>query len=153
MRIVLDTNVLVSGLLNPDGSPAVVLSLLLNGKIKLLYDNRILSEYTEVLNRKKFGFKGEWINPIIDFIQQEGEFVSANPVSGFFKDTDDKKFYEVAKTAEAKYIITGNISHFPKEEMIKTPKEFIEIFVTDWNNIFPDKIAIIKTSVILGIYF
>jgi uncharacterized protein len=129
MKIVLDTNVLVSGLLNPDGNPAIILSLIINGKIKILYDNRIVSEYIDVLNRKKFGFKPAWIKPIIDFIQNEGEFIAANPISKIFNDEDDKKFYEVAKTGEADFILTGNINHFPKEEQIVTPSQFINNYI------------------------
>ena len=53
MKIVLDTNVLVSSLLNPDGSPAKILNLILSEKIILLYDNRILNEYYDVLKREK----------------------------------------------------------------------------------------------------
>lgn len=130
MKIVLDTNVLVSGLLNPDGNPAMILGLLINGKIDLVYDNRILFEYIQVLNRKKFQFKKEWIDALIDFIRYEGEYVSADPVSKSFKDIDDKKFYEVAKTGKVNYIITGNVNHFPTEDIIKTPKEFIDIFIS-----------------------
>jgi uncharacterized protein len=128
MKIVLDTNVLISALLSPEGSPAILLGLIINGKVKLLYDNRILSEYIEVLNRKKFNFKQEWIEPLIEFIRNEAEFIIASPIFKSFKDDDDKKFYEVAKSADANYIITGNVNHFPKEELIKTPKEFLDIY-------------------------
>ncbi len=128
MKIVLDTNVLISALLSPEGSPAALLGLIINEKVKLLYDNRILSEYIEVLNRKKFNFKQEWIEPLIDFIRNEGEFIIATPIFKSFKDDDDKKFYEVAKSADANYIITGNVNHFPKEALIKTPKEFLDIY-------------------------
>lgn len=68
MKIVLDTNVIISSLLNSDGSPAGVLNLLLNGRITLLYDNRILGEYLAVISRDKFGFRREWIDSLIDFI-------------------------------------------------------------------------------------
>ncbi len=128
MKIVLDTNVLISALLSPEGIPAALLGLIINGKLKLLYDNRILSEYIEVLNRKKFNFKQEWIQPLIDFIRNEGEFIIATPISKSFTDDDDKKFYEVAKSSDANYIITGNANHFPKEDLIKTPKEFLNIY-------------------------
>jgi putative PIN family toxin of toxin-antitoxin system len=127
MRIVLDTNVLVSGLLNPDGLPVQILNLILNGKITILFDNRIINEYTEVLKRKLFGFKDEWIEPLLDFIKSEGEFITAEPVKLEFKDEDDKVFYEVAKSGKAKYLITGNIAHFPREKFIVSPKDFIAI--------------------------
>jgi predicted nucleic acid-binding protein len=44
MKIVLDTNVIVSALLNSHGVPAQILGLVLNGTIKIIYDNRILEE-------------------------------------------------------------------------------------------------------------
>jgi uncharacterized protein len=126
MNVVVDTNVLVSGLLNPKGLPANILNLLLNGKLSLLYDNRIISEYENVLNRDEFGFKKENIEPFIDFLKCEGYFVTANPIKATFKDEDDKKFLEVAETGKAEYLITGNIVHFPEHKKIVTPKEFIE---------------------------
>ncbi len=126
MNIVLDTNVIVSALINSEGTPAQILNLSISGKIILLYDNRILSEYEEVLKREKFGFEKEWVNVIIDFIKNEGEFIAAEPLSSKFEDEADKKFYEVAKSGNAKYLITGNKKHYPKEKLIVTPKEYIE---------------------------
>jgi uncharacterized protein len=130
MKIVLDTNVLVSGLLNPNGTPAAILGLFINGKIRLVIDNRILTEYADVLYRKKFQFRPEWIEPLIDYIRNESEFIIANPVSKPFKDEDDKKFYEVLKTANAVCLITGNINHYPKEKIIKTPKAFLDFYLS-----------------------
>ena len=60
MRIVLDTNVLVSGLLNPDGAPGRLLDLILGGRLQILYDDRILGEYSDVLARPQFGFRQEF---------------------------------------------------------------------------------------------
>jgi len=130
MKIVLDTNVLVSGLINPKGVPAKILNLMLNGKIIILYDNRILSEYETVLSRRKFKFKKEIIDPLIDFIKHEGSFIAADPLQVIFKDEDDKMFLEVAKSGDAEYLITGNIVHFPNEQFIVTPREFIEKILT-----------------------
>jgi len=56
MNVVVDTNVIVSALINANGIPARILSLVLNGNIKILYDNRIIFEYINVLSMKKFGF-------------------------------------------------------------------------------------------------
>jgi len=126
MKIVLDTNVLVSGLINPKGLPANILNLILNEKIIVLYDNRILREYEAVLSLRKFRFKKEIIEPLIDFIKHEGSFIAAEPLKIKFKDEDDKMFLEVAKSGDAEYLITGNIVHFPNEQFIVTPGEFIE---------------------------
>ena len=125
MRIVLDTNVIVSGLINPNGSPAAILNLVVNAKVQLLYDIRILQEYIEVLHRKKFGFNPESIEALIDYLQDEGEYISAEPTSIKFKDDDDRAFYEVMMTGEADYLISGNLSHFPEDKKFKSPREFV----------------------------
>ena len=130
MKIVLDTNVLVSGLINPKGVPASILNLILNEKIIVLYDNRIIGEYVTLLNRRKFKFEKEIIEPLIDFIKHEGSFIAADPLKIKFEDEDDKMFLEVAKSGDAEYLITGNIIHFPNEQFIVTPKEFIEKMLT-----------------------
>ena len=125
MQVVIDTNVLVSAMLSPNGTPAKVLSLALHGKIKVLYDNRIIFEYIDVLSRKEFGFSKEIINDMIDYFRRDGEYVNPEPIKLDFTDEKDRKFYEVYKSGEAKYLITGNIRHFPKEDAVVLPKEFI----------------------------
>ena len=125
MKIVLDTNVLVSALINPEGLPAKILNLVLNGKLTVLYDNRIIGEYRAVLIRKKFGFSSEMIEPLLDFIECEGDFVASEPLKLHFADEDDKKFLEVAESGNAEYLITGNIKHFPIEDNIVTPSIFL----------------------------
>jgi len=137
MKAVVDTNVIVSALINTNGIPAKILSLILNGNIKILYDNRIIFEYIDVLSRKEFGFPKEMIDDLINFIKHDGEFVNAEYIKRKFSDETDKKFYEVYKSAaigpaehtgEAKYLITGNIKHFPKEDAIIIPKDFMQIY-------------------------
>jgi uncharacterized protein len=131
MKVVLDTNVLVSGLINVGGVPAQIINLLVNGRLTVLYDSRIFKEYEEVLTRKKFGFKKNMISPIMDYIKNEGEYVTAEPIGRAFKDRDDKMFYEVANTAKARCLVTGNKDHYPKEEMVKSPKEFIAFYLSE----------------------
>ncbi|MDR2716477.1 MAG: putative toxin-antitoxin system toxin component, PIN family [Treponema sp.] len=128
MKAVVDTNVIVSALMNVNGTPAKILSLILNGNIKILYDNRIIFEYIDVLSRKEFGFSQEIINNIIDYFKHDGEFINSEYIKTKFSDEADKKFYEVYKTGEAKYLITGNIKHFPKEDAIIIPKDFMQIY-------------------------
>ncbi|MDR2444773.1 MAG: putative toxin-antitoxin system toxin component, PIN family [Spirochaetaceae bacterium] len=135
MKVVIDTNVIVSALMNTNGTPAKILSLILNGKVKILYgkvkilyDNRIIFEYIDVLSREDFGFDIEIISDIIDYIMTEGEYVNSEYMNIEFIDEADKKFYEVHKSGEAQYLITGNIKHFPKENAIIIPKSFLEIF-------------------------
>lgn len=126
MNVVIDTNVIISGLLNPSGVPAKIINLILNEELTLLYDNRILNEYENVLNRKKFRFEREIIGSLLDFIKNEGLFIAANPISKHFTDESDKMFLEVASSGNAEYLITGNSAHFPKDKFVLTPREFIE---------------------------
>ena len=132
MKIVLDTNVLVSGLINPDGVPAQIVNLVLNGRITIQYDSRILQEYKEVLRRKKFGFDEGLITPLLDYVRSEGEYVTAEPIGGRrIVDKDDRMFYEVATTGKARCLVTGNKDHYPDEETIKSPKQFVELYLTE----------------------
>jgi len=126
MKAVLDTNILVSALLTPNGNPARILDYVLNGTVVMCYDSRLIAEYLEVLLQPKFAFNQKAINQVIDFILHSGVSVVPEPSTIYFEDHDDKKFYEVAKSVQA-FIITGNIKHFPAEPMIVTPAEFLNI--------------------------
>ena len=126
MRIVVDTNVLVSALMNSNSIPANILSSILTNELTILYDNRILHEYIDVLSRKEFGFSSDIINALIGHIDKNGEYIAAGSSGTNFTDESDKKFYEVFKSASALYLITGNVKHFPKETGIVTPREFVD---------------------------
>jgi len=126
MKIVLDTNVIVSALLSPSGAPARILSLVLEGMITTVYDNKILAEYSDVLNREKLKIDKDLINLVVDFIIKEGEFKTARPQTALFDDEDDRVFYELYKTGKIDFLITGNIRHFPHEKGIVSPRKFLE---------------------------
>jgi len=128
LKIVIDTNVIVSALINTGGIPAKILSLVLSGKTIILYDNRIVFEYTDVLSREKFGFNPEVIDDMIDFLKHEGEYINAVHYGAKFHDETDKKFYEVYKSGRAHFLITGNKKHFPRDNKIIIPKDFLEIY-------------------------
>ena len=131
MYIVLDTNVLVSSLINPFGTPAKILNLVLNERIHLLFDTRIMNEYKEVLLRKKFNFTSQIVNDLLEFIKHNGTNIIVDPLSIDFKDPDDLPFYEVAISGKANYLITGNLAHFPlnnKQVEIVDPGKFIKLY-------------------------
>ncbi len=112
MRVVIDTNVIVSGILNPHGSPGRIINLLLSEAITALYDDRILSEYREVLFRPAFGFSSSDVEVLLDFVESAGEHVSAELLSLILPDRNDLPFLEVASSGGADALITGNIKHF-----------------------------------------
>jgi putative PIN family toxin of toxin-antitoxin system len=132
MKIVLDTNVLVSGLLTPFGPSGEIVRMLFSGELILQIDARILSEYQDVLNRPKFKFNKDHIGLLLDFIKQYGQFVSSSPLQNPLPDPDDEPFLEVAIAGNVKALITGNSVHYPNllREGIKivSSAEFIDIY-------------------------
>ena len=129
MIVVVDTNVLVSGLLSAHGNPARVLDLLATGDLQAAYDDRIAAEYREVLARSRFGFQPEAVAHLLDYLFAEGLPLVARPLPTRLPDTDDQPFWEVAVEAAAP-LITGNVKHFPAEVCVGvevlTPASFVE---------------------------
>jgi len=127
LKVVLDTNILVSALLT-SGPPAFIVDLIADGKIIPFFSDLILEEYYEVLSRKKFNFNPGQVNRLIDDITRVGIAVEGKLCAKNKKvDEDDKKFYDAAIEANA-FLITGNIRHFPKEEFIVTPSQFLSLY-------------------------
>jgi uncharacterized protein len=112
MRIVLDTNVVVSGLLNAHGAPGRIVEFMLAGAFVVLYDDRIFSEYREVLSRPELGIESGRLERILDFIMREAEYVSSARLQVTLPDETDLPFLEVAVTGYADALITGNARHF-----------------------------------------
>jgi predicted nucleic acid-binding protein len=129
MIVVVDTNVLVSGLLSAHGTPARVLDLLTTGDLQVAYDDRIAAEYRQVLARPRFGFQPEAVAHLLDYLFDEGLPLVARPLPAKLPDSDDQPFWEVAVEA-ATPLITGNLKHFPAEVCadieVLTPAAFIE---------------------------
>jgi uncharacterized protein len=132
MKIVLDTNVLVSGLLTPFGPSGEIVRMIFSGELILQIDARILAEYQDVLNRPKFKFNKDHIGLLLDFIKQYGQFVVGSPLGNPLPDPDDEPFLEVAISGNVKALITGNSVHYPislrKSINIVSPAKFIEIY-------------------------
>ena len=124
MLVVIDTNVLVSALWSRNGSPAKIISLVINGNLIPCYDHRIMNEYQEVLKRPKFGFSEADINALLGWFTAVGHSVIAEPLPIDFVDESDKKFYEVAKFCRAT-LITGNLKHYPNDPSVVSVPDFL----------------------------
>ena len=132
MKVVVDTNIFVSGILSPSGFPAQILDLLLRRKITPLISPAILREYAEVLARKEFSFNPDTVQ---DYLYAIGLYaqkiwgISPHPA---LPDPDDEVFLACALEGKANFLITGNKKHFPdhlcKPIRIVSPREFIEKF-------------------------
>jgi putative PIN family toxin of toxin-antitoxin system len=132
MKIVLDTNVLVSGLLQPFGPSGQIVRLVASGDLVLCHDPRILAEYQEVLLRKKFSFDPERVETLLEEIRAGGIPIAARPLTIRLPDFDDEPFLEIALAGGAQYLVTGNVKHYPAEAWsgveVLSPRSFIELY-------------------------
>ena len=130
MRIVLDTNVLVSAILSPNGPPAAVLRALLTERVRLCFDERIVSEYRDVLTRVKFSFDRELVEELIGFLESAGTPTLAAPLAVDLPDPWDQMFIEIAVSSRADFLVTGNLKHYPEEVRsgvkVVSPREFLD---------------------------
>ncbi len=113
IRVVLDTNIIVSALLQPLGPPAQILMLALGGSIQLCVSGSVYAEYEEVINRPRFQRSEDIIAAALHAIREKGVWVRPTERVTACADPDDDIFLECAVAAKAEYLVTGNIKHFP----------------------------------------
>ena len=132
MRIVLDTNVLVSGLLTPFNAPGEIVRMTSSGALRLCYDARILSEYKSVLHRPKFNLDPYHVSVLLDQIKTTGHPVAGIPLKKSLPDSTDEPFLEVAIAGKAASLVTGNLKHYPPAERqgvpVFSPAEFLKFY-------------------------
>ena len=129
LKIILDTNVIVSGLLKPRSSPGRILRLVLQGDVHIIVNEHILAEYLEVLGRPKFDLDQDKVQTVLELIRSKGIKASALAESFHLPDSSDEPFLEAALAGSADVLITGNKKHFPKKackgQKVVNPKEFL----------------------------
>lgn len=130
LRLVLDTNVLVSAALKPNGLQRTILTLALTQPARLYVTDPVLAEYQEVLARPELKIRRGVRLQFMQWIKNRARIVKvARPVRAA-KDPSDDKFLECADAARADYLITGNLRHFPrfwKSTKVVTAREFIGV--------------------------
>lgn len=120
---VIDTNVIVSAMLskNSDSSVIKVLNAVLSKRIVPMYNSEILSEYREVLARKKFRLPPLLVSSVIDQIEKQGVSSERICSNEYFPDSDDRVFYEVALSKDDAYLVT------PKTRVVVSPSEMLDV--------------------------
>lgn len=126
----LDTNILVSAALTPGGAPARILEMVSDGALDLCASPEILSEYREVLARKKFGLSSATAMAIVERLH--GLATIVEPSRRLFRcgDPGDDKFLDCAAACGADYLVTGNTRHFPKSLRglsTVSPRRFLDL--------------------------
>jgi putative PIN family toxin of toxin-antitoxin system len=130
MRVVLDTNVLVAGLLSAAGPPGWIVEAVLAGELEPAFNDAIRQEYDEVLRRPEFGFPSARISEILAALDQFGFVVAAPPPWPIsLPDPDDEPFLTVA-AASASVLVTGNLRQFPRRVRgvvaVLSPRELVD---------------------------
>jgi uncharacterized protein len=129
MRVVVDTNVLVSGILRATGPPARIVEAIFAGAIEPVFDPQILAEYEEVLARPELSLPPAPVAQLLSTLEIFGTEVVAPPWSFDLPDPDDAPFLAAAAAANCP-LVTGNLRHFPARARrgvaVWTPRELVE---------------------------
>lgn len=133
MKIVLDTNVLVSALLKPNSVPGRILDLVVARQVVVAMDHRIFVEYRDVLYRPEFELPRKEVADLLDFLWYSSERVQASELATQLPDPEDRMFIEVAVRSFADALVTGNIKHFPTSQRhgvhVLTPRQFLDLWM------------------------
>lgn len=122
LKVVIDTNIIVSALLKTQSNPALIISIILQRNYKLCLSEEIFSEFEEVLARDKFKHLDRLkVKELLSTLKKNSLWVvpkiSVNDVA---KDPADNAFLECAFETGADFLITGNIHHFPVKQFHQT---------------------------------
>ena len=130
LRLVIDTNIVVSAALKPDGPPRTVVIVAITKPARLYVSDAILAEYREVLARPELGIRRGLQQQLIDLFRNRAYLIRPSRAIRAAADPEDDKFLECADAARADYLVTGNLRHFPrfwKTTKVITAREFLEI--------------------------
>ncbi len=130
LRLVIDTNVLVSAALRPESLSRTTLILAITKPARLYVSRPILDEYGDVLSRPELRIPKRLRLQLLQLIKNNGHIVAPSRRLDVCSDPDDNAFLECADKAGADYLITGNSRHFPKfwkKTKIITSREFVGI--------------------------
>ena len=130
LRLVIDTNVLVSAAIKPAGLQRTVFLIAISKPARLYVSHPILEEYSEVLARPELRIRKGLRLQLLQLIKNHGHAVVPTRQLEATTDPADNIFLECADAARADYLVTGNQKHFPrfwKKTKVVTPREFVSL--------------------------
>jgi uncharacterized protein len=134
VKAVLDTNVVVSGLLKPGGLEALILDLGHAERFTMVVSEALLQEYEGVLRRPRLRIGSAEVARFIRRIREKALPVEPEVHVQAAHDPDDDMVLECALAADAQYVVTGNTRHFPSEFQdirIIPPRQFLVILAAE----------------------
>lgn len=130
---VIDTNVLVSAILNPDENspPSFIIRESFGGMIVPLYNQYLLNEYREVLTRDRFQLSTEYVELLIQSLIEFGIRIDVSECSIPLPDKKDVPIFALVHSTRdmGSYLVTGNTKHFPKVDYVITPREMMNLMI------------------------
>jgi len=130
VRLVIDTNILVSAALKPDSLQRTTFLLAITKPARLYVSAPILEEYADVLSRPELGIRKGLRQQLLELVKNHSHIVAPSRRLEVTSDPDDNIFVGCADAARADYLITGNQKHFPpfwKGTKIITSREFVTL--------------------------
>jgi putative PIN family toxin of toxin-antitoxin system len=130
IRVVIDTNVVISATLRSGGLPEAVFNLAVDRRVQLYVSEAILAEYEDVLRRPRLDIHPDKVTLALTRIGEAAISVAPTERVTACSDPDDNIFLECAEVAQANYVVTGNTADFPAQwakTQIVTPRQFLEI--------------------------
>jgi putative PIN family toxin of toxin-antitoxin system len=134
IRVVFDTNILFSAAFKSVGVPAQVLDLVTPGILTPCISDAIMAEYLDVLTRPILRPHAARARDVLALMAKIAVHVSPTLKLSLCSDPDDNRFLECALAAQAAYLVTGNLRHFPKDYepvAIVTPRQFLNLLIAD----------------------
>lgn len=131
---VLDTNVVVSGLLKSVGPPAAVLDLGFAKQFRWFISEPIWTEYGTVLARKRLGINPRRRDDFLADLRNVAVFVTSTRRLRECTDANDDKVLECALGARADYVVTGNTRHYParfQDIRVIPPRQFLIVLAAE----------------------
>jgi len=130
LRVVLDTNIIVSGLLSPRGAPSAILDSATSKRFRCFVSESLIEEYSDVLSRDHLHIDQRKAARFIKAFREIAAFVRPREKVVAARDADDDKVIECAVEAEADFLVTGNTRDFPKQfhgVRVVTARDFLVI--------------------------
>lgn len=134
IRAVLDTNVVVSALLNPARPMASILDLAAHRRFRCYVSKEILDEYGEVLGRAHLGLDERKVARAMERLKRSAVLVTPRRQLHVCTDADDDKILDCALEARADYVVTGNVRHFParfQDIRVVLPRYFLTVLAAE----------------------
>jgi putative PIN family toxin of toxin-antitoxin system len=130
LRLVVDTNVVVSAALKPEGFPRAALLFAITKPANLFVSDAIIAEYEDVLARPELNIRRGVRQQLLQLIKNHSRKIRVTRRLEVASDPGDNKFLECADAARADFLVTGNLRHFPKfwkRTKVITSRELVDI--------------------------